>query len=115
VSYSQSIADTLLDLMQGLGPVKTKKMFGALGFYKGPAIFACLMDGDVFYLKATGSFAEELKALGGKPFVYSHKAGKQVTMPYVTAPKACMDDADEMVKWCRRAIAAAKTPAKSGK
>lgn len=112
MSYSQTFADELLDLMKGLGRVSAKKMFGALGFYHGPTIFACLMDGDVFYLKATGAFADELRALGGQPFIYSHKGGKQVAMPYVTAPKACLDDADEMVAWCRKAIAALQAPSK---
>jgi DNA transformation protein len=111
MSYSPSFADELLHLMKGLGPVTTRKMFGALGFYRGPDIFACLMDGDVFYLKATGSLAEELRGNGSKPFIYEGKSGKTVNMPYMTAPSACLDDADEMILWCRKALAA--LPAKA--
>jgi DNA transformation protein and related proteins len=104
VSFSASLAEELLGLMQGLGKVTTKKMFGALGFYHGPTLFACLFDGDIFYLKATSAFAEELKALGSKPFIYQGKSGKAVSMPYWTAPPACLDDADEMLHWCRKAV-----------
>ncbi len=106
MSYTQSFADELLDLMKGVGRVSTKKMFGALGYYHGPIIFACLFDGDVFYLKATGALAEELKGLGSKPFIYEGKSGKSINMPYWTAPPSCIDDADEMAVWCKKVLAA---------
>ena len=109
------MADELLGLMQAAGKVTTKKMFGALGFYHGPTIFACLFDGDVFYLKATGALADELKALGSKPFIYSGKSGKTVNMPYWTAPPECLDDVDEMVKWVKKAVTAAASQPKAAK
>ena len=106
MSYSQSFADQLADLMAGAGKITTKKMFGALGYYRGPTLFACLMDGDVFYFKAKGVLADEMKAMGCKLFTYSGKSGRAVAMPYWTAPQACVDDADEMVKWVKKALAA---------
>ena len=106
MSYSQSFADQLADLMGGAGKVTTKKMFGALGYYRGPTLFACLMDDDLFYIKAKGALADEMKAMGCKPFIYSGKSGRSVAMPYWTAPQACVDDADEMVKWVKKALAA---------
>ena len=106
MSYSQSFADQLADLMDGVGKVTTRKMFGALGYYRGPTLFACLMDGDVFYFKAKGVLADEMKAMGCKPFIYSGKSGRSVAMPYWTAPQACVDDPDEMVKWVKKALAA---------
>jgi len=106
MSYSQSFADQLADLMAGAGKITTKKMFGALGYYRGPTLFACLMDGDVFYFKAKGALADEMKAMGCKLFTYSGKSGRAVAMPYWTAPQACVDDADEMVKWVKKALAA---------
>lgn len=81
-------------------------MFGALGFYFGADIVACLFD-DGFYLKAKGALADELKAMGCDPFVYKGKSGKSVAMPYWTAPQACLEDADEMVKWIKMAKASA--------
>ncbi len=115
MSYSQNFADELLGQMQGLGKITTKKMFGALGFYHGPTLFACLMDGDLFYLKAKGEFADELKARGSKLFTYQGKSGKLVAMPYWTAPETCFDDPDEMKAWCYKALAhaaAEKPPTK---
>lgn len=106
MSYSQSLADQLADLMGGAGKVTTKKMFGALGYYRGQTLFACLMDGDVFYFKAKGALADEMKTMGCKPFIYSGKSGRSVAMPYWTAPQASVDDADEMVRWVKKALAA---------
>jgi DNA transformation protein and related proteins len=120
MSYNPSFADELLGLMQGVGKITTRKMFGALGFYHGSALFACLMDGDIFYLKAKGVLAEELKEAGSKLFTYNGKSGKQVAMPYWTAPLVCLDDPDEMTKWCKKAIVsladipAPKKPKKKG-
>ena len=115
MSYTQSVAEELLALMPGLGKVTTKKMFGALGFYQGPIIFAFLFDGDIFYLKATDALADELKAQGSQPLVYKSKSGKTVYMPYWTAPLACLDDADEMVKWVKKALASAASDPKPAK
>ena len=106
MSYNKSFADELADLMSGAGKITHKKMFGALGFYHGADIVACLFD-DGFYLKAKGALADELKALGCQPFVYNGKSGKSVAMPYWAAPQACLDDADEMVKWIKKAKASA--------
>ena len=113
MTYSQSFADELVDQMKGLGKITTKKMFGALGFYHGPTLFACLFDGDVFYLKAKGALAEELKAAGSQSFIYKSKNGKVINMPYWTAPQACFDDADEMQKWGKKALASLAATAAS--
>lgn len=106
MSFTPSVAEELLGSMQGLGHVSTKPMFGACAFYLGPSLFGCLFEGDIFYLKATGDLAEELKALGSQPFNYQSKFGKSVVMPYWTAPPACLEEADEMVKWARKSLAA---------
>ncbi|WP_196502792.1 TfoX/Sxy family protein [Aestuariivirga litoralis] len=98
--------------MAGLGKVTTKRMFGEMGLYLGPQIFALIID-DEFYLKATGSLADELNALGGKQFTPGNPDGRHIAMPYWTAPISCLDDPAEMETWCRKAlIALAATPVK---
>ena len=114
MSYNPSYAEELADLMSGAGKITQKKMFGALGFYHGADIVACLCD-DGFYLKAKGALADELRAMDCKPFVYSGKSGKKVAMPYWTAPQTCLDDADEMVKWIKKAKASAASDPKAAK
>ena len=112
MTYTQGFADQVLDLMAGLGKISTKKMFGELGLYLGPGIFACIID-DELYLKATGTLAGELKAIGGKQFAPESKNGRHLAMPYWTAPASCLDDSAEMEVWCRKALAGlAAAPAK---
>ena len=114
MSFSQSFADELADLMSGAGKITQKKMFGALAYYYGTDIVGCLFD-DGFYLKAKGGLADELQALGCKPFIYKGKSGKTVAMPYWTAPQVCLDDADEMVRWIKKAKASATSKPKPAK
>jgi DNA transformation protein len=108
VTYTQGFADQVLDLTAGLGKVSTKRIFGELGLYLGPQIFACIID-DEFYLKATAALADELKALGGKQFSPGSNGRKPVAMPYWTAPESCLDDASEMELWCRKALSQINT------
>lgn len=114
MSFSQSFADELAELMSGAGKITQKKMFGALAYYHGSDIVGCLFD-DGFYFRAKGDLADELKALGCKPFVYKGKSGRTVAMPYWTAPQTCFDDADEMVKWIKKAKASAASHPKPAK
>ena len=103
MSVTPGVADQVLDLMAGLGKVTTKRMFGEMGLYWGPQIFALIID-DELYLKATGALADELKALGGKQFTPGSNGRKKVAMPYWTAPASCLDDPAEMEEWCRKAL-----------
>jgi DNA transformation protein and related proteins len=119
MSYSPGFAEQVLDLMSGAGKVSSKKMFGELGIYHGAMLFAMVAD-DVLYFKAKDTLASELKALGQMPFIYHGRSGKEVSMAYWTAPVACLDDADEMIVWCRMAVASLnaapkKLPAKAAK
>ena len=114
MSFSQSFADELAELMSGAGKITQKKLFGALGFYHGSTIVGFL-DEEGFYLKAKSPLADELKSMGCKPFIYKGKGGKQVGMPYWTAPQTCFDDADEMVKWIKKAKASAASHPKPAK
>lgn len=90
--------------MASLGKVTTKRMFGEMGLYLGPQIFALIID-DELYLKATGKLADELKEQGGKQFTPGSNGTKKVAMPYWTAPASCLDDPSEMELWCRKALA----------
>ena len=111
MSVTPGVADQVLDLMADLGKVTTKRMFGEMGLYLGPQIFALIID-DELYLKASGDFAAELKALGGKQFTPG-SGDRHAAMPYWTAPTSCLDDASEMESWCRKALASlAAVPSK---
>ncbi len=93
------------ELLHDLGPVTSRKMFGGAGLYLDGVMFGLIADEELF-LKATGDFVDDLKALGSSPFVYEGK-GKPVSMSYWRLPESALDDADEAVELARRAVACA--------
>ncbi len=51
------------ELLEGLGPLRIRRMFGVAGVYAGEVMFA-VIDDDVLYLKTDGALAAELDAEG---------------------------------------------------
>ena len=90
------------DLLHGLGPITSRKMFGGAGLYLDGVMFALIADGELF-LKATGNFVEALEGMRSSPFVYDGK-GKPVTMSYWRLPEDALDDPDEAVRLARHAV-----------
>lgn len=94
-----------LELLAGVGPVRTRPMFGGHGFYAGDVFFA-LVAYDRLYLKADAASAPRFVAAGGEPFVVEMK-GRATTMGYFSAPEEAVDSAQQMTPWARLALQAA--------
>jgi len=60
MAFSKSIATFASDQLNGIGKIRTKKMFGALAFYCEDTLFAAVMD-DKFTLKAKGDLVDVFK------------------------------------------------------
>jgi DNA transformation protein and related proteins len=81
-------------------------MFGGFGLYRDGLIFGILRsDGDI-YLKGDDETAEQFRAVGSQPFVYS-KDGRHFTMSYWALPSEALDDSDALKLWAGRALDAA--------
>ena len=94
-----------VDLLAPLGPVRTKRMFGGVGFYVDD-IFVALIAHERLYLKVDALTRPRFEAAGCQPFVYD-AAGKQMTMGYFSAPEDAMESAPLMQNWARLALEAA--------
>jgi DNA transformation protein and related proteins len=105
VSVSASFIEFLIEQMAGFGAITIRPMFGGAGVYHEGLMFA-LVDDEVLYLKVDESSRAAFEAENLPPFVYSKKDQK-IDMSYFRSPERCMDDADEMAKWCRMAYGAA--------
>ncbi len=90
------------ELLDALGPISVRKMFGGAGLYHDGTIF-CLIAEEEIFLKASGAFADELSMLGSSPFIYGGK-GKPVAMPYWRVPDHALDDPEEAVTLARKAL-----------
>jgi DNA transformation protein len=102
-------AERLGELFAGLGPIRTRAMFGGLGVYCDGAMFALVADG-VLYLKAEAALADRYAAAGSVPFTYAGKS-RPVRMSYWRLPDSAFDDPDEALGWARPSLALARAAA----
>ena len=98
----------VVELMQSLGPVRSKRMFGGHGIFLEGLMFALVIS-STLYLKVDD---ETLAGLG--PFSYS-KQGKEFSLSYFEAPEETMEDEDEMHAWAGKAYSVALRAAAKGK
>ena len=95
----------LLELLQGLGQIRARAMFGGYGIYSDDIMFALVAD-EVLYFKTDVKNLPDFEKRGLGPFRYERN-GKQYAMSYNEAPGETLDDPDEMALWARKAIDAA--------
>lgn len=100
-------AETIQDILQAVGPLQIRKMFGGQGVYHDGLMFALEIDGKL-YLKADDEAAETFRKLGSKPFSYKSKGGKPVTMGYWLMPEDGFDDPEEAAAYAAIAIGVAR-------
>lgn len=100
------------DLFAPFGEVRTRRMFGGLGIYRGGVMFALVARGE-FYLKADAETAGRFREAGSEPFVYEQR-GKPVAMSYWRCPIPALDDPDELQRWARLAYEAALRTGRPG-
>ncbi len=97
--------DFVTELLEGLGPVRIRKMFGGAGVYADDVMFAAIF-GDMLYVRADEAMQAELAELGSGPFIYESPRGP-MPMAYWRLPETALDDPDEAVAWARKALAVA--------
>ena len=95
----------LVDLMQSIGPVTAKSMFGGHGIFLNGLMFGLVAD-SALYFKTGKELQAELKTRGSEAFTYSKK-GKEFKMSYYQAPEEALENSDEMKLWASKAYTAA--------
>lgn len=95
----------VVDLMQSIGPVYAKGMFGGHGIFLEGLMFALVAD-RVLYLKADKESENDFKAKGLEAFSYNKK-GREMKMSYYQAPDEALEDSEEMNVWANKAFNAA--------
>ena len=95
----------IVDLMQSIGPVSAKSMFGGYGVFLDGLMFGIIAD-DALYLKVDQEIESEFKAMDLEPFTYNKK-GKEFKMSYYQAPERALENGVEMNLWATKAYNAA--------
>jgi DNA transformation protein len=101
-----------VDLLQPLGAVRARAMFGGHGIYLDGVMFA-LVHEDELYLKVDDATEARFEAAGLARFVYAKKGGGTMSMSYRRAPVAALDDGDLLVEWARLGVEASQRVARA--
>ncbi len=100
----------VLEQLQGLGNVASRRMFGGVGLYQDQRFFAIIM-GDTLYFKVNDANRGDYEARGmGRFRPYPNKP--HLSMAYYEVPADVLEDADECAAWARRSVAIVATAAK---
>ena len=94
----------VVSLLAELGEVRAKAMFGGYGLYCGSTFFA-LIAHDRLYFKVDDDSRGEYAARGTGPF--SPDPGETMKS-YYEVPRDVFESDEELVRWARRAVAAAE-------
>jgi len=104
MSVSEEYLTYVLEQLDGVGPVETKRMFGGAGIYSQRVMFALIAD-DVLYLKVDDGNRADFEEVGMGPFrPFPDKAS---VMPYFEVPADVLEDRDCLAAWAQKALAVA--------
>ena len=106
MAVGPGLAQQVMELFGGLGDLRCRPMFGALGVYADDLFFAVADDG-VVYVKADDATEAEFRAAGSEPFTFTEKDETVQTMRYWRLPDTAHDDPDEALRWGRLGLEAA--------
>jgi len=99
----------IVDLMQSIGSVQAKAMFGGHGLFLDKLMFGLIADG-VLYLKADDTSIKEFRDKDLEAFTYNKK-GKEFTISYYQCPEEALESSEEMNVWANKAYGVALTAA----
>lgn len=109
---SPEYLEHLAELLEPLGAVRTKRMFGGAGVFLDGTMFGLIFE-DVLYLKADGENRGDFEDRGLRPFTYTKKSRKEpVQLSYFEAPEELLDDTDGLCDWAGKAWQAARRAAR---
>lgn len=106
MARTSSFVEYNLELLEPLGIVQARTMFGGWGVYQAGRMFGLIIE-DRLYLKTDDTTRPVFEAAGGEPFMYNSGRGKTIATSYWTPPSEVSDDAHALLPWARRAVEAA--------
>ena len=118
MAVSDSYLTYVLEQLDTVRSVVTKRMFGGIGVYSDGTFFA-VIDNDTLFFKVDDDLRVQYRAAGMTAF--APMPGKPAMEGYYQVPPGVLEDAHELAAWAKQSIALAnqkpaKKPAKkSGK
>jgi DNA transformation protein len=111
VPESPAFVAFAVDLLEPLGSVRARAMFGGHGIYCGDLMIG-LVDDDEIFLKTDPETRAAFEAAGCRRWVYSG-GGKTMETSYFRPPDEAHESPEDMEPWGRLALEAALRAAKA--
>ena len=105
MAVSDSFLAYVVGQLEGLGRVRSRRMFGGAGLYCEDRFFG-LLDDDTVYFKVDERNREDYVSRGMQPFAPFPDRPDQV-MGYYRVPVDVLEDPESLVAWARRSVAIA--------
>jgi DNA transformation protein len=113
MAVSSEYIEYVREQLASLGRVTSRRMFGGVGLYANGLFFA-ILDGDRLYFKTDDSNRADYEARGSKPFApFPDKP--EMKMNYHEVPSDLLDDAEDLTRWAKKAVAVALSAASKKK
>lgn len=96
----------ILDQLNQIQPVTSRKMFGGVGIFCAYGMFALITSGDVLHFKVDDENRAAYEAAGMEQFQ---------SMPYYQLPGDVLDSNEDLALWMEGSIAAAERAANKKK
>lgn len=110
MAVSASFLEFVLEQLSAVAQVSSRRMFGGVGLYSGEVFFA-VIDNDTVFFKVNDATRPRYVRRRMPPF--SPIPGKPAMTGYYQVPPGILENADELAKWAREAVAVgAAAPAK---
>ncbi len=119
MAVSAEYKSFISEMLEGLGPIRIRNMFGGAGVYLDDLMFGLILSENLFFKVDERNRADYVDE-GQRPVSYEMASGKIVEMSYYEVPERLYDEPDELVVWARKALdaalkARAAKPARSAK
>lgn len=95
----------ILEQLEKLGSLHTRRMFGAVGLYCGELFFG-LIDDDTLFFKSDASNKAEYVARNMPRFM-PFPDRPDAVMAYYQVPADIIEDAESLTEWARKSVAVA--------
>jgi DNA transformation protein and related proteins len=101
----------VLEVLEPLGDIRIRNMFGGAGVYYRDLMFG-LIAGETLHFKADDINKHAYEDESMAPFLYEAppkdgKPGRKIAMSYWELPDRLYDEPDELIEWAKEAIEAA--------
>lgn len=105
MTVSPAFRDYVLEMLEPLGGVSARAMFGGAGLYLEGTIFGLIAD-EILYFKVDDTNRADYAVAGSDPFM-PYK-DKPFTMPYWEVPADVMEESAQRCDWALKAWQASR-------